>query len=1417
MKRLLFVFMFLLPLSLLAQTTYYVSNSGSDSNSGMSESSPWKSLTKVNSYFFMAGDKILFKRGDSWEGTITVKTSGTEGKPITYGAYGSGDKPKIYGSEVIIGWTRYSGNIYKATFNKKITQLFLNDERMQLARYDNDGDFFDVTAVSSQLRFTSSEISSKSTDYYKGAKLIVRTNNWRMDTRNVTASSGQTLLFDSNLSYSLSSYAKFYLANKLEFLTEPGQWFFDESTNALYLWTPNGDSPSKYIIRGSVEENGIYINNRDYISVLNLCILQQSGRAIYSTNSSDYIVVDGNYIYDQDSYGLYLRGSNNTVTNNEINAINHVGIAYSGTNSIISDNKILDIALFNNLGVYGMDGYSHALTAHGEGNIIQYNTIDECAYNGIEWTGINSTVQYNYVSNACLVLSDGGGIYTYNSDITDEGAAGSVVRGNIVINMKNTTAAIFMDENTHDVLIEDNIVGHVSYAILLRNNENVEVRNNTIFDTSLGVRSRGDRQGNSFYNNLLCNLEETKNGNYPAMLVQRHPDEEYIKIDYNTYVDHHYSYPFKNTKTGYYASFMGWKNAMNQDLNSTFDNSSLADGVREELLYNNTKQTKLLDLGSLKYNDVYGNIVTGKLSLEPFTSKILIGSNFENIIEVDSTSSESSGTIGYTDVYKDVSKLNNRRAMPVTFSESGSITSISFYHEGGDGDVLLGVYSNEGGNPGDLLGVTPSTGVKSTEGWQTISLQNTVSVNSGETVWLSWVFEDNPGIRYTMGSPGRAQSTGTWSSGMPGSFGTSSLASYKYSIYCTYTPGEEIVTDKVGYTDIYKDVSKLNNRRAMPVTFSESGSITSISFYHEGGDGDVLLGVYSNEGGNPGDLLGVTPSTGVKSTEGWQTISLQNTVSVNSGETVWLSWVFEDNPGIRYTMGSPGRAQSTGTWSSGMPGSFGTSSLASYKYSIYCTYTPGEEIVTDKVGYTDIYKDVSKLNNRRAMPVTFSESGSITSISFYHEGGDGDVLLGVYSNKGGNPGDLLGVTSSTGVKSTEGWQTISLQNTVSVNSGETVWLSWVFEDNPGIRYTIGSPGRAQSTGTWSSGMPGSFGTSSLASYKYSIYCTYTPGEEIVTDKVGYTDIYKDVSKLNNRRAMPVTFSESGSITSISFYHEGGDGDVLLGVYSNKGGNPGDLLGVTSSTGVKSTEGWQTISLQNTVSVNSGETVWLSWVFEDNPGIRYTIGSPGRAQSTGTWSSGMPGSFGTSSLASYKYSVYCTYSTSLSKSASMLIDYSDLSVLSSNSLIFHSTEEVTINEGESYQAWTESGTYQRTLTASSGSDSIVTTILYVVPREGISEGNNIGVASELNSEGILSEGDLSIYPNPANTYVNIECSFIPELKIKMIILDSSGKIVINKYVDFSSIRVNISDFPVGIYFVRMVNEESVITKKLIVSR
>jgi hypothetical protein len=79
-----------------APITYYVDcTAGSDTATGRSTTTAWRSISKANSAPLVAGDKLLFKRGCSWAGPLSAKWIGTASTPITIGAYGSGALPRI--------------------------------------------------------------------------------------------------------------------------------------------------------------------------------------------------------------------------------------------------------------------------------------------------------------------------------------------------------------------------------------------------------------------------------------------------------------------------------------------------------------------------------------------------------------------------------------------------------------------------------------------------------------------------------------------------------------------------------------------------------------------------------------------------------------------------------------------------------------------------------------------------------------------------------------------------------------------------------------------------------------------------------------------------------------------------------------------------------------------------------------------------------------------------------------------------------------------------------------------------------------------------------------------------------------------------------------------------------------------------
>ncbi len=80
------------PVLSITGTTYYVSPKGSDSNSGTSPSSAWRTVKRVNDAALQPGDGVLFEGGATFsDEPLMPAASGAVGSPIVFGSYGAGE------------------------------------------------------------------------------------------------------------------------------------------------------------------------------------------------------------------------------------------------------------------------------------------------------------------------------------------------------------------------------------------------------------------------------------------------------------------------------------------------------------------------------------------------------------------------------------------------------------------------------------------------------------------------------------------------------------------------------------------------------------------------------------------------------------------------------------------------------------------------------------------------------------------------------------------------------------------------------------------------------------------------------------------------------------------------------------------------------------------------------------------------------------------------------------------------------------------------------------------------------------------------------------------------------------------------------------------------------------------------------
>ncbi len=108
---------------------YYVdSTSGKEHNDGLS---PQNAINDYRKLQICPGDTVLFKRGTIYRYSLISSVNGTAEAPITYGAYGEGEKPQFLGSVNLNGrdkWSEKEKNIwvYNGSLDSQACNIIFN-------------------------------------------------------------------------------------------------------------------------------------------------------------------------------------------------------------------------------------------------------------------------------------------------------------------------------------------------------------------------------------------------------------------------------------------------------------------------------------------------------------------------------------------------------------------------------------------------------------------------------------------------------------------------------------------------------------------------------------------------------------------------------------------------------------------------------------------------------------------------------------------------------------------------------------------------------------------------------------------------------------------------------------------------------------------------------------------------------------------------------------------------------------------------------------------------------------------------------------------------------------------------------------------------------------------------------------------
>jgi hypothetical protein len=529
----------LLFLSRLNAFSWYLSNDGNDSSPGNSPSTAWQSIAQLNEKLMDAtiqpGDSILFHPGHVFEGQITFDY---RFENLYFGTWGTDAPPAIIkGSQVVENWTPLGDGIWMAKVLYKPDLLFANNQLQNPARYPNQGWLY-LPEDSGFGSITDPKIVESGIDWTGEGNIVLRIEDWKYEVRSIAEQSGNTIVY-TETTYPAEKGRNYYLFGKMEALDTLGEWYYQPQESIIYFMPPPGLDPNFLLMEASVFPHGIKGDwNRKQIRIENLHFKHQNAEAVWLGGTCDHNSVR-NCIFEHCHTGLFGMGANLLVENNQFMDCYSVGVLTQqlSENSQITGNSFKRIGLeprfSGNGAIYDISG-QQALFAR--------NSIDSSGSNGIYLAAHQDfVVEKNVVRNAMLLLSDGGGIYTCCE------AHDGIIRQNFVSATQGDlngvpggfANGIYLDNHSHDILIENNTVADIPTDGLIGNaaTRNLTFRGNTTYNCGSGL-TFGDWQENEpisgcrAVGNTFFALEETQD---PMQLLSLWERYDMSSFDSNYY------------------------------------------------------------------------------------------------------------------------------------------------------------------------------------------------------------------------------------------------------------------------------------------------------------------------------------------------------------------------------------------------------------------------------------------------------------------------------------------------------------------------------------------------------------------------------------------------------------------------------------------------------------------------------------------------------------------------------------------------------------------------------------------------------------------------------------------------------------------------------------------------------------------
>ncbi|MEN2284150.1 right-handed parallel beta-helix repeat-containing protein [Algoriphagus sp. SE2] len=504
---------------------YFSSSNGDDSRSfelAQSADTPWKSIQKLNEIAssLKGGDRIFFKRGDEFHGTIRLSKGGMIDDPILFDAYGTGDLPVITSLVKVNNLENLGNGIYQTKIpninSKELKIVILDKEIKPFGRYpnsdDKNGGYLTIQSINNDFSINGSLIPFDG----KEGEIVLRKNNWIIDSYPISNIDGKRIDFLNRGSsgYKPTKGFGYFIQNHIGALDQIGEWAYskDEKLLSIYLGV---EKPSERTIE--------YATN-DYLVITNFLVrnlsfrnlhLKGGNKNIINIERSSNILIEDCVLEFAGENAIYSYSTPDfTIKKNIIRNALSGGVFFwhSTPRAVISDNLIENTMPFQGMAKNSdLNGIGIYLAGNANESKVIRNRIIKSGYNGIHFGGNNSIVKNNLIDNYCLWKQDGGGIYMNSDGLVNANNKGREIIGNIILNGlgakegtnqdNNMAEGIYLDDNTSGVFVSKNTIAHINgKGIYLHNANNIEIFENLIYDCDVQLKLNHDPLGGPLRN-----------------------------------------------------------------------------------------------------------------------------------------------------------------------------------------------------------------------------------------------------------------------------------------------------------------------------------------------------------------------------------------------------------------------------------------------------------------------------------------------------------------------------------------------------------------------------------------------------------------------------------------------------------------------------------------------------------------------------------------------------------------------------------------------------------------------------------------------------------------------------------------------------------------------------------------------------